>query len=77
LEQCDLQIGTLNLSSWDNYPVTRDLYGISLWFISGDEGINAVMEGLTIHYVSIEFEEKLPYDKALSLIKKYGGDFTD
>ena len=77
IEKCGLKVITVWLSKSDNKPVEQHLYAIRLLFLT-DENFNFVRNNnMRAPSIIIEFKESQPYQQALSLFQKYGGDFEE
>ena len=75
LNKCGLEIIEVSLSRSDSMPVNQHLYAVRIWLLT-EENLDFVRNNkLRDPSLVVVFEESKPYQQALSLIKKYNGDF--
>ena len=78
LDKYGIKIIRVVLSNCDCEKVSpQHLYGISLRFTTNEYASFALFYDLLQPCIYIDFNESLPYEKALSLIRKYEGNFEE
>jgi len=78
LEKCGVKIESVGITNFDSQKVTpQNLYGIRLLFIDNKIWNFALTNELRHPDVYVDFNEILPYQQALSLVKEYKGNFTE
>jgi len=79
LDKCGLKI--IQADMWGKYNrqllFPQYIYGMNLKFTTNEINDFVQIHNLKAPFVVIDFTGSKPYEKALSLFKKYKGDFTE
>jgi len=78
LDKCGVKITEVGATNYDwQKPNSQHLYGITIWFTTVEQRDFTIIHDLRQPIVYLYFNESMPYQQALSLVKKYKGHFTE
>ena len=77
MERHDLKIIRVEMYHYDKYAPPQHLYGVKLWFTTNEFTGYSMNNALVEPTMSLIFTDSKSYEKALYLLRKYQGYFTE